>query len=69
MDVLPGLLVPKRTSAMAAPPAWPGYPTQRMAPIRGLFLANETSIGPPDIKTNMVGPLEALATLETSSCW
>uniref|UniRef100_A0A2P2NVK1 Uncharacterized protein n=1 Tax=Rhizophora mucronata TaxID=61149 RepID=A0A2P2NVK1_RHIMU len=40
-----------------------------MAETFGSFLAKDTSIGPPDIKTNMVGPLEAKATLDTKSCW
>ena len=65
---IPGLVLPKRTSARAAPPAWPGYPTQTIAEMRGSFLAKETSIGPPDINTSTVGPLEAMATCDTSSC-
>ena len=40
-----------------------------MALIFGSFLAKDTSTGPPHIKTKIVGPLEAMATLEINSCW
>ncbi|KAF4348836.1 hypothetical protein F8388_005133 [Cannabis sativa] len=52
-------------SASALPPASPGYPIQRMLAICGSFSANDTSRGPPPVRTRITGFLLAAATWET----
>uniref|UniRef100_A0A0A9CWR2 Uncharacterized protein n=1 Tax=Arundo donax TaxID=35708 RepID=A0A0A9CWR2_ARUDO len=64
----PGLWSPKRTLAMASPPAWPGYPAHRMAPILGFDWANVTSTGPPVRSTRITGRFAAAATAVMRLC-
>lgn len=62
-----GLNFPYKTSAMAPPPASPGYPTQRMLEILSSLFANEMSNGPPDMMMRITKPLATFATSWTKT--
>ncbi|KAL0908567.1 hypothetical protein M5K25_023069 [Dendrobium thyrsiflorum] len=62
-NISPGLCSPKITSAIANPPASPGYPPHRTLPIFSSSFTNETSTGPPQSKTKITGLFATLATL------
>eukprot|EP00967_Tisochrysis_lutea_P080651 scaffold110906_cov33-Tisochrysis_lutea.AAC.2 len=64
-----GLATPKRISAIAAPPACPGYPHHRMAPILSSPLAALKSTGPPLMTTITTGIPLRPAALDTEAIY